>query len=139
MRGGLIPVCLTLLAISFGLLIASCNDSAIPEVELPEQSSLDTPESYLKAITKAQTDLLSHATSAMREMDDGEFEQVMHNVENVLESSPVYQAYLKSEGDFEVKKFSEEEYNQNEWYESSRDDYLKAFNPIVPMEKINRD
>ena len=32
---GLIPICLTLLAISFGLLIASCNDSAIPEVELP--------------------------------------------------------------------------------------------------------
>ena len=32
---GLIPVCITLLAVSFGLLIASCNDSAIPEVELP--------------------------------------------------------------------------------------------------------
>ena len=32
---GLIPVCITLLAVSFGLLIVSCNDSAIPEVELP--------------------------------------------------------------------------------------------------------
>lgn len=44
---GLIPVCLPLLAISSGLLIASCNDSAIPEVELPvpdeEQIKLTPP------------------------------------------------------------------------------------------------
>ncbi len=104
---GLIPVCLTLLAISFGLLIASCNDSAIPEVELPEQSSLDTPESYLKAIAKAQTNLLSHASSAMREMDEEEFEKVMGNAEKVLERSPVYTQYYSAEGDFEVKKFSQ--------------------------------
>lgn len=32
---GLIPVYIALLAVSFGLLIASCNDSAIPEVEFP--------------------------------------------------------------------------------------------------------
>lgn len=44
---GLIPVCITLLAVSFGLLIASCNDSAIPEVEFPvpdeEQTTLIRP------------------------------------------------------------------------------------------------
>ncbi len=44
---GLIPVCITLLAISFGLSIASCNDSAIPEVEFPvpdeEQTELIPP------------------------------------------------------------------------------------------------
>ncbi len=60
---GLNPVRITLLAISFGLLIASCNDSAIPEVEvdLPEQNSFDTPEAYIEAIAKAQTNLVSQS------------------------------------------------------------------------------
>ena len=35
LKRGLIPVWLTLLAISFGLLLASCNDSAVSEIELP--------------------------------------------------------------------------------------------------------
>ncbi len=132
---GLIPVCLTLLAISFGLLIASCNDSAVSEIELPEQSSLDTPESYLKAIAKAQTNLFSHASSAMREMDEEEFEKVMRNAEKVLERSPVYKHYSQAEGDFEVRKFSEEEYRlQTEQYESDRQDFLDALSPIISPE-----
>ena len=132
---GLIPVCLTLLAISFGLLIASCNDSAVSEIELPEQSSLDTPESYLKAIAKAQTNLVAHASSAMREMDEEEFEKVMRNAEKVLERSPVFESFSIADEDFEVKKFSEEEYvMQGEWYEENRDDFLDALSPIFSPE-----
>lgn len=134
---GLNPVRITLLAISFGLLIASCNDSAIPEVEvdLPEQNSFDTPEAYIEAIAKAQTNLVSHASSAMREMDEEEFEKVMRNAEKVLERSPVYSQYYSAEGDFEVKKFSEEEYRlQTERYESDRQDFLDALSPIISPE-----
>ncbi len=41
--------------LAFGLLIAGCNDSAVTEIEFANQQSLDTPEAYLKAIAKAQT------------------------------------------------------------------------------------
>ena len=132
---GLIPVCITLLAISFGLLTASCNDSAIPEVELPEQSSLDTPESYMKAIGKAQANLFAHASSAMREMDEAEFEKVMHNVEKVIQRSPVFESFSIADEDFEVRKFSQEEYvMQSEWHEENQDDFLDALSPIISPE-----
>ncbi len=132
---GLIPICITVLAVSFGLLIASCNDSAIPEVELPEQNSLDTPEAYLRAIAKAQTNLVSHASSAVREMDEEEFEKVMRNVEKVIQRSPVFKSYSITDEDLTVKKFSQEEYvMQSEWREENRDDFLDALSPIISPE-----
>ncbi len=92
------------------MLVSGCFDDQITEVDQPEQNSLNTPESYLKAIAKAQTNLFAHASSAMREMDEEEFEKVMGNVEKVLERSPVYKTISQAEGDFQVRKFSEEEY-----------------------------
>ncbi|MCY4170948.1 MAG: hypothetical protein OXF08_05030 [Bacteroidetes bacterium] len=77
--------------IAFGLLVfvSGCYDNQITEIDLPEQNSLDTQEAYLKAIAKAQTHLVSHASSAMREMDEEEFEKVMRNVEEVIQRSPI--------------------------------------------------
>ncbi len=91
---------LPIFLLAFGLLIAGCNDSAVTEIEFANQQSLDTPEAYLKAIAKAQTNLFTHASSAIREMDEKEFEKVMGNVEKVLQRSPVWEEYSKAEGDF---------------------------------------
>ena len=68
----------------------------------------------------------------MREMDEEEFEKVMGNAEKMLERSPVYTQYYSADGDFEVKKFSQEEYvMQNEWHKENRDDFLDALSPII--------
>ncbi len=70
-------------------------------------------------------------------MDEEEFEKVMGNVEKVLERSPVYKPISQAEGDFQVRKFSEEEYRlQIERYESDRRDFLDAFSPIIPPEYL---
>ncbi len=71
----------------------------------------------------------------MREMDEEEFEKVMRNAEKVLERSPVYKHYSQAGEDFEVKKFSQEEYvMQGEWYEEHRSDFLDALSPIISPE-----
>ena len=121
----------------FVLVVSGCNDSAITGVadnSKDQIDQLDTPESYIEAIALAQRNLFTHAQSAIREMDEEEFEKVMGNVEKVLERSPGYRA----EGDFVAKKFSEEEYvmQNTEWYKSNRDDILDAFDPIIPRESL---
>jgi len=99
---------LPIFLIAFGLLVfvSGCSDKQVTEIDLPEQNSLDTPEAYLKAIAKAQTNLVGHASSAMREMDEEKFEKVMRNVEKVIQRSLVFESYSPADKDFEVRKFS---------------------------------
>ncbi|MCY3629048.1 MAG: hypothetical protein OXG94_03430 [Bacteroidetes bacterium] len=138
-RGFQFAALITCLAVSVAILtfVTGCNDSAVTEIEVDNQQSYDTPEAYLKAIAKAQTNLFTHASSAIREMDEKEFEKVMFNMEKamdnveVLQNSPVFDLTLQ--GDSEVKKFSEEDYRS---WESNRSNYLDAFSPILSMEYL---
>ena len=117
--------------------IGSCADVSVNNEIIPEYKSLDTPEAYLEAIAEAQTNLLNHAFSVVRDMDEEEFEKVMFNMKEamgdveVLQNSPVFDPTLQA--DSQVKKFSEEDYRS---WESTRSNYLDALNPIIPKKEM---
>ncbi len=59
----------------------------------------------------------------------------MHNVEKVIQRSPVFESFSIADEDFEVRKFSQEEYvMQSEWHEENQDDFLDALSPIISPE-----
>lgn len=93
------------------VLVSGCSDNQITEIDRPEQHSLDTPEAYLEAIAKVQQEIHQNISSAARKMDEKEFGKFMGKVEKVIERSPVVEAYSKAEGNYSVRKFSEEERN----------------------------
>lgn len=74
-------------------------------------------------------------------MDEEEFEKVMRNVEKVIQRSPIFESYSLEDEDFEVRKFSQEEYvMQSEWHEENQADFIDALSPIISpeiMEKIS--
>ncbi len=119
------------------VLVSGCCDNQITEIDRPEQHSLDTPEAYLEAIAKVQQEIHQNISSAIRKMDEKEFGKVMGKVEKVIERSPVVEAYSKAEGNYSVRKFSEEEYvTQNGWWEENKGDLYSALDPIISMESM---